>query len=416
MAEKLNEHNLQMDRKFAWVTPTWCITKRGKAMHKKIVRILLSLSLLPFLTAWPSLTVSAQNEAQVRITQVDNSNFPNVTVYVSVTNADGEPMAIDPATIQISENGQPMQPTDIRGGGKNGEGMAEPLTTMLVLDISGSMEKGNKFAAAKEAAKTYVSQMRPGDQAGLITFDSQVHHVQPVTTDVALLIQKIDQLKTGSDTAMYNALIEAEKELQGVQGRKAIIVLTDGLDNQSQSSADDVITAIGPSGMTISTIGFGDASTASQAGLDEASLRGLAEKSGGLYSYAADSESLSALYQQYGRTLQSEYAITYVSPSALRDGINRNLSVSISEASATTALYNPGGVLPEVSGTSWVLFGSILAGLLLLLVIPWVISGIGSRGGGGSKSKGGRIKLANSAPGGSTSSSTTARKPNIKIK
>jgi VWFA-related protein len=384
-------------------------------MHKKIVRILLSLSLLPFLTVWPSLTVSAQNEAQVRITQVDNSNFPNVTVYVSVTNTAGEPMGIDPATIQISENGQPMQPTDIRGGGKNGEGMAEPLTTMLVLDISGSMDKGNKFAAAKEAAKTYVSQMRAGDQAGLITFDSQVHHVQPVTTDVALLTQKIDQLKTGSDTAMYNALIEAEKELQGVQGRKAIIVLTDGLDNQSQSNVDDVITAIGPSGMTISTIGFGDASTASQAGLDEASLRTLAEKSGGLYSYAADSESLSALYQQYGRTLQSEYAITYVSPSALRDGINRNLSVSISEASATTALYNPGGVLPEVSGTSWVLFGSVLAGLLLLLIIPWVISGIGSRGGG-SKSRGGRIKLANSAPGGSTASNSSTRKPNIKIK
>jgi Ca-activated chloride channel homolog len=381
-------------------------------MHKKIFRILLSLSLLPFLTVWPSLTVSAQSDAQVRITQVDNSNFPNVTVYVSVTNAAGEPIGIDPATIQISENGQPMQPIDIRGGGKSGEGQAEPLTTMLVLDISGSMDKGNKFAAAKEAAKAYVSQMRAGDQAGLITFDSQVHHVQAVTTDVALLIQKIDQLKTGSDTAMFNALIEAQKELENVQGRKAIIALTDGLDNQSQAKADDVITAIGPSGLTISTIGFGDASTASQAGLDEPALRALAEKSGGLYSYAADSESLSALYQQYGRTLQSEYAITYVSPSTLRDGINRNLSVSVSEASATTALYNPGGVLPEVSGTSWVLFGSVLAGLLLLLIIPWVISGIGSRGGG-SKSKG-RIKLANTAPGGSAPSG--ARKSNIKIK
>jgi VWFA-related protein len=245
----------------------------------------------------------------------------------------------------------------------------------------------------------------------LITFDSQVHHVQPVTTDVALLTRKIDELKTGSDTAMFNALIEAEKELENVQGRKAIIVLTDGLDNQSQSTADDVVTAIGPSGLTISTIGFGDATTASQAGLDEASLRTLAEKSGGLYSYAADSKALSALYQQYGRTLQSEYAITYVSPSTLRDGINRNLSVSVSEANATTALYNPGGVLPEVPGTSWFLFGAILAGLLLLLVIPMVISGFGGRAGGGSKPKG-RIKMANSAP----SNTSSARKPTIKIK
>lgn len=379
-------------------------------MHKKLFRIFLSLSLLPFLTLWPTLAVSAQSDTQVRVTQVDNSNFPNVTVYVSVTNSAGEPVAVDPGTIQISENGQLMQPVDIRGGGAGGEGQAGPLTTMLVIDISGSMEKNDKFTAAKEAAKTYVSQMRAGDQAGLITFDSQVHHVQPVTTDVALLTEKIDLLRTGSDTAMYNALIEAEQELESVSGRKAIIVLTDGLDNQSQKTVDDVITAIGPSGLTISTIGFGDASTASQAGLDESALRGLAEKSGGLYSYAADSASLSALYQQYGRTLQSEYAITYVSPSALRDGVNRNLSVSISNAGVTTeTLYNPGGVLPEVSGGSWILFVSILAGLLLLLIIPLVISGIGGGSGGGSKNKG-RIKLANSAP------AASAKKTGIKIK
>jgi VWFA-related protein len=379
-------------------------------MHKKLIRVFLSLSLLPILTLWPTLSVSAQSDTQVRVTQVDNSNFPNVTVYVSVTNAAGEPVAVDPGTIQISENGQPMQPVDVRGGGAGGEGQAGPLTTMLVIDISGSMEKNDKFTAAKEAAKTYVSQMRAGDQAGLITFDSQVHHVQAVTTDVALLTEKIDLLRTGSDTAMYNALIEAEQELESISGRKAIIVLTDGLDNQSQKTVDDVITAIGPSGLTISTIGFGDASTASQAGLDEAALKGLAEKSGGLYSYAADSASLSALYQQYGRTLQSEYAITYVSPSALRDGVNRNLSVSISNAGATTeTLYNPGGVLPEVSGSSWVLFVSILTGLLLLLIVPMLISGIGGASGGGSKNKG-RIKLANSAP------ASSSKKTGIKIK
>lgn len=375
-------------------------------MHKKLFRIFLSLSLFLSLMLFPSLTVSAQSDSQVRITQVDNSNFPNVTVYVSVTNSAGEPVGVDPATLQISENGQLMQPTDIRGGGA---GQAEPLTTMLVMDISGSMDKNDKFNAAKEAAKTYVSQMRSGDQAGLITFDSQVHYVQPITTDTAALTQTIDLLRTGSDTAMFNALLEAEKALEGVSGRKSIIVLTDGLDNQSQVTADDVITTIGPSGLTISTIGFGDASTASQAGLDEAALKSLAEKSGGLYSYAADSASLSALYQQYGRSLQSEYAITYVSPATLRDGINRNLSVSISQTEVVTqGLYNPGGVLPEVGGSSWVLFVSMLAGLLLLLIIPTMISGVGGMFG---KSKGkGRIKLANASP------SSSAKKANIKIK
>ncbi|HET9911009.1 MAG TPA: hypothetical protein VFQ13_03915, partial [Anaerolineales bacterium] len=59
--------------------------------------------LLVAVFAWPFTAVSAQEEApQIRITQVDNSKFPNVTVYVSVTNAAGEPVGVDPSTIQIS--------------------------------------------------------------------------------------------------------------------------------------------------------------------------------------------------------------------------------------------------------------------------------------------------------------------------
>src|SRR5574342_43547 len=118
----------------------------------KWTRFFLTLFLLSFFTLQPLSQVAAQTGAtqtgdtQVRITQVDNSKFPNVTVYVSVTNAAGEPVGVDPATIQIQENGQSMTPVDVRGGG---QGQADPLTTMLVIDISGSMEKNGKLNAAK---------------------------------------------------------------------------------------------------------------------------------------------------------------------------------------------------------------------------------------------------------------------------
>lgn len=372
------------------------------------LRFFLTFILLGLLMVFPTPKALAQDDAQIRITQVDNSNFPNVTVYVSVTNAAGEPVGVDPTSIQISENGEVLQPVDIRGGG---EGGADPLTTMLVIDISGSMDKNGKLDAAKEAAKTYVTQMRAGDQAGLITFDTQTYYVQPVTTDTVALINAIDSLVTGGDTSMFDALIEAEQALEGISGRKAIIVLADGMDNHSQSTADDVISQIGPSGLTISTIGFGDTGIASQAGLDESTLKTMAEKSGGLYSFAADSSALTALYEQYGRTLQSEYAITYVSASTLRDGVNRNLTVSLAtEGVSTEASYNPGGVLPEVAQSSWKLFGLMLGGLLLLLLIPIIFSrGKDMVGGmkGGFKRKG-KIKLAQPV--------VTDRKPSIKIK
>lgn len=341
-------------------------------MHR-MIRILLSLGLIPLLTLFAAPKAFAQESApQIRITQVDKSRFPQVTVYVSVVNENGEPVGIDPATIQIMENDQPMQPTEIRGGGDAGQSV--PITTMLVIDISGSMDKNGKLDAAKEAAKTYVSQMRSGDQAGLMTYDTQTYYVQPITADTNVLIAAIDALTTGSDTAMYNALAEAQTNLEAVTGRKSIIVLTDGLDNKSQRTADDVISAISTSGLTISTIGFGDATSLGQVGLDEAGLKSLAEKTGGLYAFADDAESLSAIFQQYGQVLQSEYALTYVSPTTLRDGVNRGLTVALTGSAAVTTStnYNPGGLLPEVTAQSWSMFAAILVVLLLLLVLPFL--------------------------------------------
>jgi len=347
----------------------------------KWIRTFLTLFLLSLLVLQPFSQASAQEgdtqtgDTQVRITQVDNSNFPNVTVYVSVTNAAGEPVGVDPATIQIQESGEMMEPVEVQGGGAVVGGEAIPVTTMLVIDISGSMDKNDKIVAAKEAAKAYVSGMRAGDQAGLITYDTQVYTVQPLTSDIPTLVSAIDALETGSDTAMYNALIEAEKALDGVSGRKAIIVLTDGMDNQSHATLDDVINGIGESGLSISAIGFGDTTITGQEGLDEVGLQALAQGAGGQYAFATDAQTLSALYRQYGQSLQSEYAITYVSPYPLRDGVSRGLTVSLMEAGISMeSQYNPGGVLPEVSSQSWLLFGSILAAILLLLVSPALIT------------------------------------------
>ena len=345
--------------------------------QKRILVLLLVLAM----SLWPFAAVTAQGEeeAQLRITQVDNSKFPNVTVYVSATNAAGEPVGIDPALIQLSENGQLIQPAEVKGGGQAVSDEIVPVTTMLVIDISGSMDKNDKLVAAKEAAKTYVSQMRPGDQAGVIAYDTQVHTVQPVTADTAALTAAIDGLKSGSDTAMYNALAEAEKALESVSGRKAIIVLTDGLDNKSNVTADDVIAGIGESGLTISAIGFGDVGVAGQAGLNEAGLKSLAERAGGIYGFVTHSQALKGLYQKQSRALQSEYQITFLSPATLRDGVNRGLTVSLANSTVSTeGQYNPGGVLPEVASKSWSTFVVILLGLLFLLFLPMLIN-FGSR-------------------------------------
>jgi VWFA-related protein len=384
---------------------------------RKSTRLILALTLVGAVVLSSTAAALAQTPAgtQVKITQVDNSKFPQVTVYISVTDSSGNPVGIDPSTIQLTENGKVMQPT-FTGGGK--EGGVGPLTTMLVMDVSGSMDKNGKIDGAKAAAKAYVDQMRPGDQAGIITFNTKAQDIQAITQDHDTLNKAIDGIKTGGNTAMYDALMAAETALKDVQGRKAIITVTDGLDNSSSHKADDVLAGVGPSGLSISTIGLGDPSTKAQTGLDEAGLKSLADKAGGAYSFAGDPTALSTLFQLYGRQLQSEYVLTYSSPEKLRDGVNRNLEISLtgSGISAQKA-YNPGGVLPEVPTQSWLLFGGILVGLVLLLLIPWLVGlagrGLGGIGGGGRKK--GRVKLGGSTSGTQAASPSMAR-GRVKIK
>jgi Ca-activated chloride channel family protein len=339
----------------------------------RIPRLCLFLCLLFSLAFAPLHPALAQDEtARVRITQVDATDFPQVTVYVSVTDADGKPLGVDPSLIRLDEGGQAVQAGQVSGMGEVG-----PLTTLLVMDVSGSMNNGGKLAAARQAARAYVDQMRPGDQAGLISFNTAITVVQSVTTDHQALYAAIDSLTAGNDTAMFDALQKAIKVLKPIGGRKAIIVLTDGLDNSSTSTSQEVVNSVGPGGLSISTIGLGDpAAGKGFFGLNEASLRDLAEQTGGVYAFTADNAALQAIYQSYGRGLQSEYVITYNSPSKLRDGISRLLTASLgTPGNLGTAVvkYNPGGVLPEVAGNSLFLFAGLLLGLIFLIFVPGLV-------------------------------------------
>jgi len=322
-----------------------------------------------------------QGSDRVQITQVDSSAFPRVTVYLSVTDADGEPTMIDPSRIVLTENGNLVTPDDVQatGGG-------EPLTTLLVIDVSGSMRKEGKLEGAEQAALAYVALMQPGDQIGLLAFNTEVQQVQSVTGDKAAMERAIRSLKADGDTAMYDAVYEAVGLLEGTHGRKAILVLTDGMDNRSLYTAAQVTERIGPGGLSISTIGLGDVAKLGTGleGLDEGALTYLAGQAGGRYAFAGDANALKAVYEKQARVLHSEYVLTYTSAEPLRDGVNRSLSVTLSGAvgaAAGTGTYNPGGLVPEVAqGNTWLLFNVLLAALVVLLVTPGIVRGLRARG------------------------------------
>ena len=343
----------------------------------RLLRLVLAAAAVMSI-AWTPLRQDA--DRTVRVTQIDRSGFPEVTLYVSVIDSHGEPVPFDPDELRLEEDGVAVEPSAVQGVEQVG-----PLTTLLVMDVSGSMEVAGKIDAAKAAAKAYVDQMRPGDQAGLLAFNVEVDYVQPLTSDRQALRDAIDSLKARHDTAMYDALARATDILTAVSGRKAVLVLTDGMDNSSRATLQDVLAGIGPAGLSISAVGLGNAQKVgvSFEGLDEPALQDLAARAGGAYGFAEDPSMLTDIYQRFGRALQSEYAITYRSPGTLRDGVTRTIRVTLAGAAGGARTYNPGGVVPEVPQLAPApIFLGGLAILLALLLIPGAIGWVAGRAPG----------------------------------
>jgi Ca-activated chloride channel homolog len=346
----------------------------------KTLKILISIFVMTGIFLPVASVAQAQSAPRIIITQIDTAHFPSVTVYVSVVDANGNPYPVDPSKIAISENGIPVKAENVQG-----IGTVQKLTALLVIDTSGSMALEGKLDGAKEAANQFVDRMRSGDQAGILAFNITATLVAPITSDTAQLKAAIASLTARENTALYDALIQAEDILAPVEGRKAIIALTDGLDNRSTRTPTEVIGNIAASGLSISIIGLGDPTLGvnNVNALDEPALVNLASEAGGIYSYAQDPAGLSALYRSLQRNLQAEYAITYLSSVPLRDGVNRALTVSLSASGSSNPVssqgkYNPGGLIPEVGKAApWSVFAEIGLGLILVMFIPslvrWII-------------------------------------------
>ena len=304
-----------------------------------------------------------------QLVQVDTSNFPQIDVWVSVTDADGNPVRTLPdSAFQLIENGQPIEIQEVYQAGEQG-----PVTTVLVMDRSGSMLEGDKLEEARQAARAFVDLMRPEDQTGLVIFNTEVQVAQPITGDQAALRQAIDQVEAFNDTALNDAIIQAVDLLGDYQGRKAIIVLSDGMDNRSTNNLDAILSRLSDAEISIYTIGLGNPEdgTIATSGINEEALQAIADRSNGSYLFTPQPARLSELYQQISQRLHNEYRIRYTTPQGLRNGIERRIDVQITEGTTTETGYNPGGVIPETAEQlSWPVFGGIMAGMAILLLIP----------------------------------------------
>lgn len=340
------------------------------------------LIVLPFIVNFliigiNSFPITAQNSQDISVTisQIDKSNFPQVDVYVSLVDISGLPVqAIPASSISVFENNTAITKFDL-------ESNQTPISSLLVLDRSGSMAEAGKLKGAQDAAVAFINSFGVDDPGGLIVFNSQVNVLQDLTTDHNALISQVYGISPDGNTAFYDALWIALERANSISGRKSIIALTDGLDNQSAHNVDEVIEFARKANIPIYTIGLGNRieTQSSGAGLDEGLLTKIAQASGGYYTFSPSATELTALYTTLSAQIQAEYKISYLSPNPNKDGSNRDIKVTViwnGRNLESSQRYNPGGIIPAVETkpeSHWDLFALALLALLFLLAVPGLI-------------------------------------------
>jgi Ca-activated chloride channel homolog len=205
-----------------------------------------------------------------------------------------------------------------------------PLSLMLVLDTSGSMQ-GEPMADLIAATRGLVRALRPDDAAGLTTFSEPVRLTVPLSPDRRDLAAAIDALKPAGATALHDAVFLAlqRRPADGGATRPVMLVFSDGLDTASWLTQAQVLEAARRSGTLIHVVELGAISREMVS-----FARSLAQAGGGRQWSAQSPRELRELFGKVLDELRSRYLLTYYPEGVAREGWH-DLNVSLKRARGT---------------------------------------------------------------------------------
>jgi VWFA-related protein len=194
----------------------------------------------------------------------------------------------------------------------------EPVSIAFVLDVSGSMRQSGKIDAAKEAVRFFVDQLRPQDRFALICFaDEQVSWVTEFTSDRRRFVERLMVQEGYGQTALNDAVAAIPKLVdESTNGRKAIVLITDGVDNASKLTVDQSIATARKVEVPIFTVGFStlpweDRKKVKDLGFNMAVLKLFADQTGGALFVVQDPDEMKEAVARISTELRHQYLIGY---------------------------------------------------------------------------------------------------------
>jgi VWFA-related protein len=207
-----------------------------------------------------------------------------------------------------------------------------PVTLLLLLDASTSVRES--VDAIKEAAANFVTKLWDGDQAIIADFNERVRFSSHFSDDTDRLVATIQSLYPAGWTALYDSLLLSLEKVSEADGRKALLVFTDGDDSRSmgmgsESTAKDAIEGAKLSEVTIYSIGFEGRRGLGSQGVNKGFLKKLSEETGGASFFPKGIGDLNESFAQIEDELHSQYRLAYVPSNQDRDGQWRAIAVRV---------------------------------------------------------------------------------------
>jgi Ca-activated chloride channel family protein len=216
-----------------------------------------------------------------------------------VTDRQGQPVAgLTAADFQVAEDGVVQQITAFAAG-------EFPLAVAIGVDRSFSMGgAGNRLAAAKSAARMFIGALRPADQAMVVAIGSETEVAAPLSSDRVVALAAIDRLDAWGTTPLYDATLVALDAIQSSKGRRALLLLSDGTDRYSDTSASVLVEQARRRDVLVYPIALGSARPPVFAEL--------AAATGGRSFFVRERHELESVVTTIARELRLQYLLGYV--------------------------------------------------------------------------------------------------------
>ena len=204
-----------------------------------------------------------------------------------------------------------------------------PVSMGIIIDNSGSMN--NKRAKVATASLDLVKASNPQDEVFIVNFNDDAYLDCPFTSDIKKLEEALEKIDAKGGTAMRDAIsmsIDYVKD-HGKKDKKVLLVVTDGNDNTSNESLEQLVRKARQSEILVYSIGLLNEEEPREANKAKRALKALAEASGGLDYYPKDLAEVDKITPQVAHEIRNQYILGYLPTNSVLDGSFRRISVSV---------------------------------------------------------------------------------------